>query len=119
MTKLDAAQMRHELGNFTGTEHFYRHPLNRNLIYTDGVKFFADNGAYWFIDEIALDFWKLSQREEFLHIKLVVTGNKANIIADDGNGIILQAKKIEFTDCPEGEWRFYLENSTLCLPMER
>src|SRR5882757_828930 len=45
----------HELAQFTGTEHWYRHALNRNVLFTDGAKYVADQaGAYWLLDEIAL-----------------------------------------------------------------
>jgi hypothetical protein len=43
------------LRQFTGSEHWYRHGLNRAVLYTDGAKYVADQGgAYWLIDEIAL-----------------------------------------------------------------
>jgi hypothetical protein len=43
------------LAQFTGTEQWHRHPLVRNILYTDGVQFVAQSGrAYWLIDEIAL-----------------------------------------------------------------
>jgi hypothetical protein len=43
-----------DLLEFTGTENWYRHSLNRNVTYTDGVKFMAESaGAYWLIDEVA------------------------------------------------------------------
>src|SRR5258708_38127287 len=43
------------LNQFTGTEQWYRHGLNRNVLFTDGAKYVADQGgAYWLLDEIAL-----------------------------------------------------------------
>lgn len=40
---------------FTGDLLRYVHPINRQVIYTPGVRFLADAGeAYWLIDEIAL-----------------------------------------------------------------
>ena len=40
---------------FTGSEHWYRHALNRKVVFTDGAKHVADyGGAYWLLDEIAL-----------------------------------------------------------------
>ena len=45
----------HDLKQFTGTKHWYRHGLNRKVLYTDGAKYVADTGgAYWLIDEIEL-----------------------------------------------------------------
>ena len=42
------------LRQFTGTEKWYRHPFVRTVLYTDGVKYVAEQGgAYWLIDDIA------------------------------------------------------------------
>jgi hypothetical protein len=49
--KLSEAALR----RFTGSEHWYRHGLVRQVLYTDGAKYIADEGgAYWLLDEIAL-----------------------------------------------------------------
>ena len=49
--KLDPSVLAH----FTGTEHWYRHGLVRDILFTDGAKYVADQGgAHWLIDEIAL-----------------------------------------------------------------
>lgn len=49
-TKLTEADLKH----FTGSEHWYRHALNRKVLFTDGAKYVADKGgAYWLIDTIA------------------------------------------------------------------
>ena len=37
-----------------GTEYYYRHGLNANVLFTDGAKYVADEGsAYWLLDIIA------------------------------------------------------------------
>jgi hypothetical protein len=47
LTKADLAQ-------FTGSEHWYRHQMVRDVLYTDGVQYVAQRGgAYWLINEIA------------------------------------------------------------------
>jgi hypothetical protein len=44
-----------DLGQFTGSEQWYRHGIVRDVLYTDGAKYMADQGgAYWPLDEIAL-----------------------------------------------------------------
>jgi len=49
-TKLSPADLR----QFTGTENYYRHALNRHILFTDGCKYVADEGgAYWLLDLIA------------------------------------------------------------------
>ncbi len=39
-----------DLRQFTGSEHWYRHGLNRKVLFTDGAKYVADTaGAYWLL----------------------------------------------------------------------
>lgn len=46
-----------DLRQFTGDLDRYRHPRNRRVIFTPGVKFLAEKGgAYWLIDAIASYF---------------------------------------------------------------
>jgi hypothetical protein len=97
-----------DLAHFTGTENYYR-AINRAVTYTDGAKYFADKaGAHWLIDIISTELPGHANREGFLHIKMTVADSKAAIAADDGNGKIVWTRDIDWTDCPEGEWRFYM-----------
>lgn len=49
-----AAILLAELRQFTGDLERFRHPLNRKLHYTPGVRFLAESaGAYWLIDAVA------------------------------------------------------------------
>jgi hypothetical protein len=42
-----------KLAGFMGTEQWYRHPIVKNTLYTDGIKYVAQKaGAYWLIDEM-------------------------------------------------------------------
>lgn len=44
-----------DLASFTGTEHWFRHPLAQRFTYTDGVRHVAvEGGAYWLIDKILI-----------------------------------------------------------------
>jgi hypothetical protein len=93
------------------------------MTFTDGVKDFAeeagDDGAYWFIDLIAIKYYSLLQKNEFLLIKLNVgDDNKAHLSVDDGNENVLAAARINFTDVQPGEWKFYLTDNVLLLPSE-
>lgn len=107
------------LQHFIGTETWWRHPINRNLLYTDGVKFFASNaGAYWFLDIVATELAPQQGQHPFMHITLRVKDEKANITVDNGDCLILFEKKIGYTDCPEGDWEFYLTDNVLLLPSE-
>ena len=61
--RLTTEQLEAELSQCIGTYHWYRHNLNRHLIYSDGVKLLAEyggrSGAYWFIDKIACEIFPL------------------------------------------------------------
>ncbi len=125
---MNAAELQAGLCNFYGTEQWYRHGLNRNMLYTDGVKFFAENaggGAYWFLDIVATELMQIHKKEEFINIVMTVHEDSLNIhggariVADDGNGRELWHRDIEYTDCPVGVWQFFLENQVVCLPSER
>lgn len=114
-TRLDSTELASELAYFTGTEQWYRNPFNIRMIYTDGVKFFAENGgeqgAYWFIDVMATEVCPLLDRKKqyFGSVVMRVKDDKtAVIIVTDGNEGQLATYDIEFTDMQRGEWRFYL-----------
>src|ERR1700733_9255914 len=92
------------LRNFTGSEHWYRHGLVRDVLFTDGAKHVADaGGAYWLLDEIALAqrYEKRVAGEEFQLWKLTVKeDHTATLTCNDGNDNIVFTKEIEFTDFP-------------------
>jgi hypothetical protein len=120
---MDAQQLKAGLENFWGTELWHRNPMYGGMLYTDGVKFFADNaggGAHWFLDIVGTEVMDIHKRgEEFIVVQLVSNGDSAKILADDGNGNLLWHREIDLTDCPAGCWKFYLENSVFMLPSER
>jgi hypothetical protein len=113
-----ATDLRSELANFYGTEQWYKHMFG--LLYTDGVKYFAEKaGAYWLLDIVDTEIKPLLKREGFLDVQLIVAGTKAIIAVGNGNGgTDLFRRDIPFTDCPEGVWRFYLTDNVLLLPSE-
>jgi hypothetical protein len=112
-----------DLSQFTGSEHWYRHPLNRNVLFTDGVKYVADQGgAYWLLDSIALA--QLSEKsvaaEEFQAWKLSVRPDRtATLTCEDGNYNVVFTQELEFTDFPVTEVTLWFENQTIYLPSER
>ena len=111
-----------DLHHFTGSENWYRHALNRSVLYTDGAKHVADTaGAYWLLDEIALAqrFEPKVKAEAFQLLKLAVAmDNTALLTCDDGDGRIVLSKAIPFTDSPAPGIEFYCCNSTIHLPSE-
>ncbi|GEM_PF-6737036 len=62
-------------------ENRHQHPLVKDMLYTDGVKLFAEEGgqggAYWFLDMVASEIFPLLQELQkdpvSAHIELLVT----------------------------------------------
>jgi hypothetical protein len=93
-----------ELRQFTGSEQLFRHGINRNLVYTEGVQYLAEKAeCYWLIDEIAtIVFPYLLKRhyDEFYLIKFLVTEYNAVITVEDGNNKLYANHRVKFTDFP-------------------
>jgi hypothetical protein len=111
-----------DLNQFTGSEHWYRHALNRKVLFTGGAKYLADTGgAYWLLDEIALiqPYNKIIAAEEFQLWKLNVRPDRtATLSCEDGDGKTVFTKEIEYTDFPLPEITLYFQNDTIFLPSE-
>jgi len=116
--KLTEADLRH----FTGSESWYRHGIARDVLFTDGAKFVADQGgAYWLLDEIALGQrgYKAVAAEEFQVWTLTVKDDHtAALTCGDGNGKTVFEKRIEYTDFPAERITLWFENNTIYLPSE-
>ncbi len=111
-----------DLRQFSGSETWCRHPLNRKVLYTDGAKHVAEaGGAYWLLDEIALAqrYVAAVAGEAFQLWTLTVKADRtATLVCEDGNGHAVYTKAIEFTDFPLDEIKFYFTDNTLLLPSE-
>ena len=119
--KLTASQLKHELAHYTGTEQWTRHWARHSMLMTDGVMFFAQHaggGAFWLMDIIATEVWEVYKNNPFVFITLKVADSKAQLVVDDGNDNVLWEKAIDYTDCPEGDWQFYLTDNVVLLPSE-
>jgi hypothetical protein len=110
-----------DLRQFTGTETWYRHPLARKVLYTEGVQYVAEHGgAYWLLDALAFaqaipavaaepfQFWTLTVRPD----------QTATLACEDGNGKIVHTQEIPFTDFPLDEIKFYFTDNVILLPSE-
>ena len=96
---INATQLEQELRQFIGTEGYYR--LGPSSVLTDGTKYLADTaGAYWLMDAVASYLPQFNGREEFIVAKLSVSGGKADLVLDNGNGNVLDTQHIEYTDFP-------------------
>ncbi len=109
-----------DLSQFTGTEMWYRY--HKNILLTDGVKYFCDTvGGFWVID-IIFSVGNLINQEDFVYIELTVKNSKASIVFTDGDKgdgpVVLYKQKIPYTDCPEGVWKFYKEGQVILVPSE-
>jgi hypothetical protein len=113
-----------DLRQFTGTEQWYRHGIVRDVLFTDGAKYIADQaGAYWLLDEIALA-QRGSNRvaaEAFQLWKLTVNPDHTATLAcqdGNGNGNAVYSKVIPYTDFPLPEIALYFTDGVILLPSE-
>lgn len=111
-----------QLSQFIGTERYHFNPLYPWLKYTDGVQYFAQNaggGSYWFLDIVGTEVKPLTSRRSFITVDLVVKPDEScSIVVTDGNDRTLWTRDIEWTDCPAGTWRFFLQSGVLMLTSE-
>ena len=114
-----------QLDAFYGTDQWYKHLLS-GLLYTDGIKFIAENGgngngAYWLIDAIgSYQHQPKVKREEFQLWTLKTSGNTAVLtMQSDSDEPEIVRQEIEYTDFELPELVLYVENGVLCLPAER
>jgi hypothetical protein len=109
-----------DLSQFYGTEHYYQtFAFTPKLVHTDGVQYFAEQaGAFWLLDVIATEVYPLIKQNPFMVLTMTVNDKKAKLVVDDGDANWIYQKNIDFTDCPDGEYRFYLVGDVLMLPSE-
>jgi hypothetical protein len=108
-----------DLAQFTGSMNWYSHFTG--ALYTDGVKFLADNaGAYWLIDSILFRQMERAVRGEPFQVwKLTVNDDRtALLVCEDGNDTQIVSEEIPFTDFPLSEISLYFTNNVLLLPSE-
>lgn len=111
MTPQEIAAFKSNLAQFSGSEYWSRHALNRNVLMTDGVRFVAEQaGAHWLTDKIAtLQYLSKVKAEAFQAWTLKVKDSKATLSCDDGNGNIVYSEEITFTDFPLDEITIWVE----------
>ena len=108
------------LRHFTGSEQTFYHPMFKKFVYTEGVRYLAQNAeCYWLLEHIFLHQTNPKVKaEEFQTWKLVKNGSRATITIDDGNGNIVETFQISYTDFPLNEFTLWLVGNTLLLPSE-
>ena len=111
-----------DLAQFTGSENWYRHGINRRVLFTDGAKYVADQaGAHWLLDEIAIiqPHNVRVAAEEFQVWTLTVNADQTAVLTcEDGDGNVVYTKQIEFTNFPPDGITLYFTNNTILLPRE-
>jgi hypothetical protein len=109
-----------DLSQFYGTEKYHKtFVFSPNLKHTDGVQYFAEQaGAFWFLDIVATEIYPFSDKYPFMTIYLTAKDRKADIIVQDGDISRLFQRHINFTDCPEGTYEFFLTDDVLMLCSE-
>lgn len=114
---LNASELKSGLAQFTGTEEYHRLTLARNLVFTDGCRWLADNAdAYWLMTLIMSYQMGLASKpalREFQVWKLTAKDGKAVATCDDGNDKVHIRQEIPFTDFPLDEIKLYVELGSL------
>lgn len=109
---MEAARLRRELGQFTGTDKWHRYsPLFRRMLLTDGMVYLCEKaGAFWLADAICSHIF--TNRKTFspqvnpmTFWNLKVAGSKAVLTCSDGGPLgkkekELARQEIAFTDFP-------------------
>src|SRR5258708_7241437 len=117
----NTTELSQDLANFTGTDEWYKHAINPAFTYTEGVRHFAQNaggGAYWLLDILVTQPEIVRQANDMAFVTLKVKGSKATLLVTDGHDPETKAyqRRIDYTDCPEGNWSFYMRDGVIMLP---
>lgn len=118
-----------QLLQHTGSELLYRHGIVRDVLYTEGVQFFAKHcggGAYWLLDILATEPAIRKQAQEFASITFTSKDGKGKIVVTDGGAEPEgEAPKppafhrdIGLTTAFDGEWKFFFIGNTIMLARE-
>jgi hypothetical protein len=123
-----AQELSAELCQHTGSDQLFHHSLVKSFNYTEGVRAFfqqAGQGAYWLGDILATEpaIKDAVRMHGFCIALLEVTGTSAVLTVardmstkKDAAGAVTGRtfdcvafeRLIDYTDCPEGAWKFYL-----------
>jgi len=128
----ESNELRALLRQFIGTETIYKHSLVGGFTYTDGFRAFLQNaggGAYWLVDILATEpaiikgviehGLCVGVLEVKAHIGKLTVSKDIRVQENSLQEIIgykyidvIYEQMFDYTDCPEGSWKFYLVTST-------
>lgn len=104
---------------------WYRHPLNRSCIYTEGIKAFAEyvsGGANWLVDILmtAPSILRVMDTGALIVIELDADAEgRARLTAKSGHDPWpFYQRGIQGAALPAGFWQFYFAEGVLMLPSE-
>ena len=118
-----------DLSGFNGTEGYNYLNFLKNLKFTDGWTYLAEElGAFWLADIVASvqNLEKIKKNNEFIVWKIEVKDKKAVVTAyqdseEDGSfsqDKLLYKQKITYTDFPEGNFEWYQNGDVVLLKGE-
>ena len=117
-TVLTTEKVEEIMNSSTGTEKYYRPFFFNTMVYTDGVRTFAEQcQAYWVIDLVNSYMKKIQSNhrrtgEWMYFIKLKVKNSKASVRiyreVDEKKKTVVR-QDIYYTDLPNVELKFYLQ----------
>ena len=114
---MNSEQLKENLEQFIGTEHYHKLGVYKTLA-TDGVFYFCKTAeAFWLFDEIA-HFVTYKTEEPFVTVIAESNGRKGRITFEDGNCNKIGSKELDYTDLPEGKWKFFVVDNIVMLPSE-
>lgn len=120
MNSTEIQELRKELRHFSGTECYYRHFLYPKYVYTEGVKYLAEQAeSYWLIDYIFSHQSLASIRGERFQVwKLNVQDHRAKMVVEEGNDKHIATFTIPYTDFPLESFTLWMVDKILLLPSE-
>jgi hypothetical protein len=96
---MNANDLMTELVHFTGTESYHR--LMPRLLITDEVGYLATRTkSYWLLSAIYPHLTTKSIESDFVVARLTVNATEADLMLDDGNGLVISSQHIDYTDFP-------------------
>ena len=107
-----------------GANCFYNHWANRRFQYSDGVKDLAEQGLYWLLDIGATEWGQKLQVGDLgvVTFKVPESGTATLEMSTSDDAPPVWSRDIHITDCPAGEWIFYVvdegERIAMILPTE-
>lgn len=107
-----ATDLQADLDQFTGTESLHRWSIISRSVLTDGARYLAEQaGAFWLFDAIDSHLTTRGLNDDtaftVARLRRDPGTTRAELVLDDGNGVIWAIQEIPFTDFPLEEIKLY------------